>query len=331
MRENAAGSDTAGDWFLQHATELSIRLPDSMAPASALQLRRAQVGAAWALAAHFTISGAPAVAVLPTGAGKTAVMTTLPLLIPTQRVLAVAPSRVVRDQLVDAFATLAVLRRVGALPEGGTSPRVRRVEHRLADAAAWEQAAEHADVVVGTVGCLSPALTGVGECPNGLFDLLVVDEAHHTPAQTWRALLESFTGVRAALFTATPFRRDRRELPADAVYTYRLGQALDDGILSTITFRPVPVVEGADHDGTIIAVARERLDAPEHVAAASLLLVRTDRLADGELLQQRYAEAGAPRVRHAQVHTKTGPPDHHRLRQQGSARRHFRRCTRRRV
>jgi len=221
-------------------------------------------------------------------------MTVLPLLIPTRRVLAVAPSRVVRDQLVDAFATVDVLRRAGALPETGSLPRVRRVEHRLGDAAQWETAAEHADVVVGTVNCLSPAVHGVAQCPDGLFDLLIVDEAHHAPAPTWRALLESFGRVRAALFTATPFRRDRRELPADIEYRYRLGQALDDGILATITFRPVQLIEGADHDAAIVATAVERLHAPEHVAAGSLLLVRTDRLADGELLRQRYAEAGVP-------------------------------------
>jgi type I site-specific restriction endonuclease len=28
--------------------------------------------------------------------------------------------------------------------------------------------------------------------PRGLFDLIVVDEAHHAPAETWRAVLDQF-------------------------------------------------------------------------------------------------------------------------------------------
>lgn len=41
-------------------------------------LRRSQIGALHAISAHFTLFERPAVVVLPTGAGKTAVLTLTP-------------------------------------------------------------------------------------------------------------------------------------------------------------------------------------------------------------------------------------------------------------
>ena len=65
-------------------------------------LREAQLGAAWALGSHWTASASPAQIVLPTGVGKTLVMTLAPFLKPARRVLVVAPGRVLRDQLAAA-------------------------------------------------------------------------------------------------------------------------------------------------------------------------------------------------------------------------------------
>ena len=74
-------------------------------------LRVAQLGALWGVASRFTIGTGPFQVVLPTGSGKTAVMTALPFAVPTTRVLVVAPSRLVRDQVVDEFRTLACFAR----------------------------------------------------------------------------------------------------------------------------------------------------------------------------------------------------------------------------
>ncbi len=87
-------------------------------------LRRGQLGALWALSAHFTVEAAPFQAVLPTGVGKTAVMTLLPFVVPTTRVLVVAPSKLVRDQIAEEFAQLVVLRETATATEGMPAPKV---------------------------------------------------------------------------------------------------------------------------------------------------------------------------------------------------------------
>ena len=202
-------------YFSEHAPEVTPRWPTE-----ASGLRVAQLGAAWAAASYFTLDKGPAQIVLPTGVGKTAVMTLLPYLVPTGRLLVVTPSRVVRDQAAAEFKSLSRLRAVGAVPSALVPPKVFVAEHRMAD---WNSVVE-SDVVVGTPSVLSPAHEGVAAPPVGLFDLVLIDEAHHAAAPTWSRILTDFEGTRAALLTATPFRLDQRGLPGEISTTIRFAR-----------------------------------------------------------------------------------------------------------
>src|SRR5688572_23203970 len=82
-------------------------------------LRAAQIAAAYAVSAHFWASRRPAIVVMPTGSGKTAVMILASVLLRARRVLVVAPSRLLREQLAKKFAELDPLVRAGALDDGG--------------------------------------------------------------------------------------------------------------------------------------------------------------------------------------------------------------------
>src|SRR4051794_37802899 len=87
-------------------------------------LREAQLGAAGALIAHAAVSSEPAQIVLPTGVGKSLVLMLAPYLLRAQRVLVVAPGRLVRDQLANGFKTLGQLTDAGVLPTATTAPKV---------------------------------------------------------------------------------------------------------------------------------------------------------------------------------------------------------------
>ncbi|MBB5287038.1 superfamily II DNA or RNA helicase [Rhabdobacter roseus] len=66
-------------------------------------LRKSQIGALNAINAHFTLHDRAAVAVLPTGAGKTAVLMLVPYLLSAKRVLVITPSRFVRNQIKEDY------------------------------------------------------------------------------------------------------------------------------------------------------------------------------------------------------------------------------------
>jgi superfamily II DNA or RNA helicase len=256
-----------------------------------MRLREAQLGALTALVAHSTVSNAPAQLILPTGVGKTAIATLAPYVLGVKRVLVVVPGKLIRSQIAASFIARVGARAAAGLPQGAALPKVAIAEHRASkkDWSRWRRS----DVVIGTPSVLSPGHAGVGEMPRELFDLVIFDEAHHLPAKTWTDLLES-TDARAVLLTATPFRNDGKRLPGDLVYTYPLARAIERKVFGEVTYVPVEDVPGEDLDLTIAKAAAQRLESPEHTAARSRLLVRTDSVEHAESLRTLYSEVGVP-------------------------------------
>lgn len=272
-------------------------------------LRSAQLAATHALSAHFFAKKEPAIVVMPTGSGKSAVMLLVSFLLRAQRILVLTPSRMVRDQLVTAFASLSVLRKAGAIADDVPNPKVHRLDGRPEDTAAWESLREY-DVVVATVQSASPVLEGVGAPLRDLFDLILCDEAHHEPAPTWRQLLDHYQASRKALFTATPFRRDERALRGRIVFDYPLARARKDGVFGHLEYIPVEPEAEVDPDVALAKAADEQLKAARAQGHKDLVMVRTSQKARAELLNVIYAEQTSLRLRpifgnHTQRHVET--------------------------
>lgn len=127
--------------------------------------------------------------------------------------------------------------------------------------------------------------------PEDLFDVILVDEAHHSPAVTWTATLNMFPNARMALFTATPFRRDDREILGRFAYTYDLKRAYQDGIFGHIQFELVDNIPAGENrqqleDIAIARAAERRLAADRAAGFDHLLMVRTDsKRRAGELVE----------------------------------------------
>lgn len=83
------------------------------------------------------------------------------------------------------------------------------------------------------------------EClPNNLFRLIIVDEAHHHPAETWRQIVEHFKDhAMVVFFTATPFRGDGnlvlKEGEGKIIHRLSLKEARDQRIIRPTYFDPV--------------------------------------------------------------------------------------------
>ena len=79
------------------------------------------------------------------------------------------------------------------------------------------------------------------------FDLLVIDEAHHATADSYRRVIKHFTQnsrVRVVGFTATPDRTDKAALGMvfqSVAYKYEIMQAMDDGWLCPVETQQVIV------------------------------------------------------------------------------------------
>ncbi len=214
--------------------------------------RAGQLGALHAAMAHYSVYTDPAIICLPTGYGKTSVMMALPFLVQSKRVLVVEPSNALRKQVSSHFAELSTLKRIGAIPADLGNPSVLRHEGRPQSEEDWQALGSY-DVVVSTPGSSSPAVA-LGASPD-LFDLIVFDEAHHAPANTWAAYLEHYTKAHFVFLTATPFRRDGQVIPGKLVYRYPVMKAVEEGAFHPVAFRAAPIQNTLDdhHIDQVIA------------------------------------------------------------------------------
>lgn len=255
--------------------------------------REAQRGALFAIAAHFAQRTDPAIVTMPTGSGKTAVLQACAYVLRATRVLILTPSRLVREQIAEDFAALGVLKRLTALDGDINPPRVMPTAGRVKTDDDWE-AMRAFDVVVATVQSVSPHLAEVPAPPADLFDLILVDEAHHSPALTWKTVIEGFGDARRVLFTATPFRRDDREIKGNFVFTYDLKRAYEDGVFGHVDYVPVAVEVGDvtrdREDRAIARTADAKLRADRERGYDHLLMVRTDSRARARELERVYAD-----------------------------------------
>jgi superfamily II DNA or RNA helicase len=284
-------------YYRSHYAELRLPFAEPGKPG----LRAAQLGALWALGSHFTVRKEPALVVMPTGSGKTAVLTLAPFLLQAERVLVITSNRLVRHQIHEELHTLKTLRNLGVVPDiRMPSPKVQEVKERVTDDAQWRQLVEF-DAVVALPNSVSPAIEGIKAPPDGLFDLVLVDEAHHVPAALWNAILAALPASRRAFFTATPTRRDRKEIDAKLAYAYSVAAAQADGFFGAMRYVPVLPAPGESHDLAVARAAEAQLATDRASGLKHCLLVRTDAKDRANTLFELYRTQ--TRLRLAVVHS----------------------------
>ncbi len=95
----------------------------------------------------------------------------LPFPIPTQRLLAIAPTRIIADQIADEFRSLSILRGRLAIREEIPSPQAIRLERRVTSLGEWHEM-RNAHVVIAKPNSASLRQPGVAPAPDDLFDLI---------------------------------------------------------------------------------------------------------------------------------------------------------------
>jgi superfamily II DNA or RNA helicase len=252
--------------------------------------RNAQLGALHAIGAHFTNRLDPGIVTMPTGSGKTAVLMATAYLLRAKRILIITPSRLVREQIAEQFETLTVLKKIVALKDDVPSPKVFSTRERLGADEEWESMREF-DVIVGTLPSISPSFDNIPIPPEDLFDLVLVDEAHHSPAKTWKSIIDAFPDAKKVLFTATPFRRDNKEIKGRLIYSYSLSKAYRDGVFGEISY--IPVELSGENQTVDIAIAKQAECQYEEDTQAGFnhrIMVRTDSKKRAAELNKIYQE-----------------------------------------
>lgn len=121
----------------------------------------------------------------------------------------------------------------------------KRLEQMTGEQADLEQAewraGAHNRLVVGSIQTLS-RLKRLQRFAPEAFGLVIVDEAHHAAAATYRRVLAYFAGAKHLGVTATPKRGDERALGQvfeSVAYTRGIWDGINDGYLVEPRIRPV--------------------------------------------------------------------------------------------
>ena len=267
--------------------------------------RPPQLGALTAALSHWTLEPKePALVSIPTGAGKTAIAMATPYVItkPPRRVLVIAPSSDLRTQLSDKFVSehdLAVVSALAGKPD--QQLKVMRMTTRIKS---WSNLEEF-DVVIALPNTISPRYYPGNLPPADLFDLVIIDEAHHASADTWHEILHHFKDAYSLLLTATPIRRDGKRIPGKLVYYYPMRLALEAGFYKPIVPRILTPTFPGDRDATdrqIAETCANIISQEEH--STSTLVVRANSIDRAESLTSLYKEMG---IHLTPLHSRCGP------------------------
>lgn len=238
--------------------------------------RSAQLGAIYAIKSHWTVSSTAATIVMPTGTGKTEVMIATVVSERCAKTCIVVPSDLLRKQTITRFCTLGKLREIGAINDTFENPVVGCLVSSPKDITELQELLDKSNLIVTTMSLLNSGYFKdefirllASTC-----DTLVIDEAHHVPASSWKQVKKAFQSVRCLQFTATPFRNDGKKIDGDIIYNFPLALAQERGYFKSINFYPIYEFDSDKKDLSVAAKAVELLEADIAKGFPHLLLVR---------------------------------------------------------
>lgn len=218
------------------------------------ELREPQIEGYFRVYNHFIAKKktTSAIVVLPTGTGKTGLMGLLPYSISNGRVLIITPQLTIKDAVIDSldpekpnnfWLKRKVFNKVSELPV--------LIEYEGLETTT--EILESANIVVLNIQKLQKRLNSspLNFLPKDFFDMILIDEAHHSTARTWVETINHFSKAKVVKLTGTPFRSDNEKIAGELVYKYKLSQAMAEEYvksLKNIEYVPDQLLLTIDND-----------------------------------------------------------------------------------
>jgi len=208
------------------------------------QLREPQIQGYYKIYEHFVVRNKKethAIVVLPTGVGKTGLMGLLPFHICEGRALIITPQLTIKDAVVDSLdpenpESFWYKRKI--FDKISETPTLVEYEKGIK-----REILDTANIVVLNIHKLQARLNSspLNYLPKDYFDMIIIDEAHHSTANTWVETINHFDKAKIVKLTGTPIRTDGIELAGELVYKYKLSQAMAKGYVKSLrNFEYIP-------------------------------------------------------------------------------------------
>ena len=201
------------------------------------ELRDPQQEAHAATSEHFARSNEPAILQLPVGCGKSGLIALLPFGLARGRVLVISPNVPIRDSLrndldISDRRNCFWRKRSVLSPETMLAgPHVAVLDGQGANI----HDCEKSHIVLTNIQQIaSSADRWLPHFQDNFFDLILVDEGHHSAAKSWEKVFDRFPNAKIVNLTATPYRADDKEITGKLVYRYSFKRAMVKGYLKRL-------------------------------------------------------------------------------------------------
>lgn len=172
---------------------------------------------------------------LPVGCGKSGLAAILPFGIAHGRVLIIAPNLTIKDELLKTLDITnkqkCFWRRMRVLDDRDmvSGPYVATLSSGNISVC------EQSHIVLTNIQQLATNVDKwLTRFPIDFFDMIIVDEAHHGAAPSWKKVFEKFPSAKVINLTATPFRSDRQELDGELIFRYPFKSASIKGYIKKL-------------------------------------------------------------------------------------------------
>lgn len=166
-----------------------------------------------------------ALIVLPTGTGKSGLISVLPFGISNGRVLVVTPGLITKQSVIKTLNPLEdnFWINYDIIFDPEDMPVV--VEY---DMDVLDESLERSNFVVANIHKLYKDSENslLRRVPPNFFDMIIIDEAHHSAANSWKDVLQYFSDAKKVHLTGTPYRGDDEPISGENIHTTSLATAM---------------------------------------------------------------------------------------------------------
>lgn len=199
------------------------------------QVREPQIDAYKSIYDYFKSGNKTAIVQIPVGCGKSGLASIIPFGIAKGRVLVVTPNLTIMKGMLETFditnkqkcfwSKRGILKKEDLI--GG--PYACSLDSGNITIA------KSSHIIITNVHQLSTNTDKwLNKFPDNFFDLIIIDEAHHSAAKSWKQVIDRFPNSKVVNMTATPFRSDKEEIDGELIFRYPFKRATFKGYVKRI-------------------------------------------------------------------------------------------------
>jgi len=183
----------------------------------------------------FRNGGRNAIVQIPVGCGKSGLAALLPFGLSKGRVLIISPNLTIKEGLFQTFDITdrqrCFWRKTGVLEEADmiSGPFACTLDQGNISVC------KDSHIIITNIHQLATNVDKwLNQFSDEFFDLIIVDEGHHSPTTSWKNVFKKFPNAKVVNMTATPFRADKKEIEGDRVYRYPFKEASLKGYIKKV-------------------------------------------------------------------------------------------------